>query len=415
MRQHRIRLMADEGQESAFLASEREQLQRISAVAHTAANIASRASLESMLSVMATEIQETDGIVGTQIILVTPTEKKLRMMGSSGFAEHPDFFDTLITCRERGAPLATYEALDTSRQHVYENRKATMLADVRWEPMHGYISEIEWRDFIATPFGSTHGVRGVINCYISPHTDVSPALQRFLEAMAEQASLAVDYHELMERDRARVRQDERERIARDLHDAVIQNMFAINMNARVVESLSGGLPAASEVALKARDIQQLATTVQRDLRGIVRALRPSVVADQGLAKALELFAAAASQRFGIRVEVSLAIRHRLDTALADDCYYVAVEAVHNALKHARPTNVRVGLESHPSGSMTVTVTDDGAGVPPHLTESGYGVASMRHRVAQWSGTLTIRGAEPRGTVVEAIFVAPVTADLRLAR
>lgn len=411
----RLRQMEHERQENAYLASEREQLQRISAVARTAANIASRASLESMLSVMAREIQQTDGIVGTQIILVTSAERKLRMMGSAGFAQHPDFFDTLIACRELGAPLATYEALETSRQQVYAARKTEMLNDSRWAPMRDYISEIDWRDFVATPFGSPEGVRGVINCYLSPRIEMSPALGRFLEAMAEQAALAVDYHELMERDRTRVRQDERERIARDLHDAVIQNMFAININASVLESLAKTTPGATNAVGRARDIQQLATTVQRDLRGIIRALRPSIVADRGFVEALESFAAATATRFDVRVELKVVLDHQLDPAMADDCYYVLVEAVHNAVKHAEPTVVAVVVTSHPSGSVTASITDDGSGIQPHQVERGYGVASMRHRVAQWSGSFTLAPSEPHGTTVEAIFMTPIPSGVRGAR
>lgn len=408
--------MTGEGDTSAFLTSEHEQLQRISAIARTAASIATRASLESMLSAMADEIQKTDGIVGTQIILVTSTEKKLRMMGSAGFAQHQDFFDTLVACRDNGAPLATYAALESGRQRVYPNRKTDMLDDHRWSPMHAYISELDWKDFIATPFGSPQGVRGVIHCYIAPDVQVTPPLGRFLEAMAEQAALAVDYHDLIERDRMQVRRDERERIARDLHDAVIQNMFAININANVLESMARAQGTPAEAASKARDIQQLAMTVQQDLRGIIRALRPSVVAEQGLEEALESFAAATSTRFGIRLDLSLDIAGTVDSPMADDCYYVVVEAVHNAVKHARASSITISVISHSSGALSAEISDDGVGMHKGgQAEAGYGIASMRHRVSQWSGTISITPRVPSGTTVEALFMAPVPPQLRRAR
>ncbi len=411
----RLRPMSADGARRASLTSDREQLQRVSAIARTAANIASRASLESMLSVMANEIQETDGIVGTQIILVTAGEKKLRMMGSAGFTRHPEFFDTLVECRQRGAPLATYAVLDTGMQAVYADRKAEMLGDSRWAPMHAYISEIEWKDFIATPFGSPEGIGGVINCYISPHAEVGSALCRFLEAMAEQAALAVDYHQLMERDRSRVRRDEQDRIARDLHDAVIQNMFAININANVIESLIRSSGSPPEAASKARDIQHLATTVQNDLRAIIRQLRPSVVAELGFAEAVDSFCAATSRRFGVPVSVVLDVVHRVDPAMADDCYYVVVEAVHNAVKHSGASRIDVFVGSHPSGALSATVSDDGIGMAAQSSQAGYGMASMRHRLAQWSGVFEVRARLPSGTVVTAHFMSPAPIETRSAR
>jgi len=119
--------------------------QHASAIARTAAKVAMRDSAESVLGAMAVEIRQTEGIVGAQIILVDSVTRSMRMMGSAGFSEDEQFFDRLMACHERGAPLATYEALRTGRQRLYAGRKAEMLADDRWQPLHSYISELAWR------------------------------------------------------------------------------------------------------------------------------------------------------------------------------------------------------------------------------------------------------------------------------
>lgn len=107
------------------------QQQRVSAIARTAAKVAMRDSAESVLSAMAVEIRQTEGIAGAQIILVDSVTGSMRMMGSAAFSEDDGFFGLLMACHRRGASLATYEALRTGAQRVYPDRKAEMLADDR--------------------------------------------------------------------------------------------------------------------------------------------------------------------------------------------------------------------------------------------------------------------------------------------
>ena len=121
--------------------------------------------------------------------------------------------------------------------------------------------------------------------------------------MADQAALTLDYHALIERDRRRIRQEERQRRAHDLHDSVIQRVFTIGMYARTLEAVladAGSGPAETELA---REMQELVQAVQRDLRGVVRALRPSPAAEFGLAEALRMLADGAPRHAGIAVTV----------------------------------------------------------------------------------------------------------------
>jgi hypothetical protein len=124
----------------------------------------------------------------------------MRMMGSAGFREDDGFFDLLMACHRRGAPLATYEALRTGARGVYPERKAEMLADDRWQPLHAYISELDWHDFIATPFRLEGVTSGVINAYVSQSAGHGSAIGEFLKAIADQAALTLDYHALIDRD-----------------------------------------------------------------------------------------------------------------------------------------------------------------------------------------------------------------------
>lgn len=380
------------------------QQQRASAIARTAAKVAMRDSAESVLSAMAVEIRQTEGIAGAQIILVNSVTGSMRLMGSAGFSEDDRFFDWLMACHERGAPLATYEALRTGKQRVYSGRKAEMLADDRWQPLHAYISELEWRDFIATPFRLEGVTSGVINAYADEAGGHGAAIREFLRTMADQAALTLDYHALIERDRRKVRQEERQRLAHDLHDSVIQHVFTIGMYARTLESLLAGAEpgaAASGVTTKLQDLVQV---VQRDLRGILRALRPSPAAELGLAEAVRVLADGAPRHAGLAVTVRCDPGiGQADPEAADDIYYVISEAVHNAVKHASASSVCVEIDAPPGGGVTATTTDDGKGFTPREAPVGYGLSSMRYRASRWGGTIGFSRSPAGGTRVRADF------------
>jgi signal transduction histidine kinase len=380
------------------------QQQHASAIARTAAKVAMRDSAESVLSAMAVEIRQIEGIAGAQIILVDSVSGSMRMMGSAGFSEDEQFFDWLMACHERGAPLATYEALRTGDQRVYPDRKAEMLADDRWQPLHAYISELNWRDFIATPFRLEGVTSGVINAYVTRRGDHGAAISEFLRTMADQAALTLDYHALIERDRRRVRQEERQRLAHDLHDSVIQRVFTVGMYARTLEAVLAGTGASAAEAQLTREIQELIQVVQLDLRGIVRALRPSPAAELGLAKAVRVLADGAPRHAGIAVTVHCDPgAERADPEAADDIYYVISEAVHNAVKHAAASSVTVEISAVPDGGIAAVTTDDGAGFTPGEAPVGYGLASMRYRVSRWGGTIDFTRPPLGGTRVRAEF------------
>lgn len=376
----------------------RRQCQIVSAIARTAANLASRASLESLLAAIAEELLEIDGIAAAQLILVERRSGALRMMGASGFSRDPGFLELLEECHRRGAPLATYAALNAHGQLIYRDRKSAMLADASWEPLHDYIMQRDWNEFVATPFSPQGGDQDVVNCYLEPGFEADSQLSQFLLSMADQAALAVDYHDLIES----ARTSERQRIARDLHDSVIQNVFSIGMQARALESIGGALGASgTTVAVIARDLQTLAQQVQADLRGIVRALQPSPAAERGLQTALRQLADAVTARSHVPIDVSVSgLGDALRVDMIDDLYFIVSEATHNAVKHSRCTRVDISVSFANGREASVRVSDDGVGLSSDAVPSGYGLASMRYRAARWHGTLDIMsGRDGVGTVI----------------
>jgi signal transduction histidine kinase len=190
---------------------------------------------------------------------------------------------------------------------------------------------------------------------------------------------------------------EQRRIGQDLHDSVAQELTALNLLARdLAETLQ------TEPAKTPQLVERLGQGLQRsqqELRAILRGLLPVAVDSGGLMAALADLALRTQQEgkatctFDCPKPVSVA-----DNVTATHLYLIAQEAVHNAVKHGRPQNIRVSLESNQH--LILRVQDDGTGMPAGPdTTAGLGLHIMRNRAKIVGAKLTIEPVEPTGTVV----------------
>jgi signal transduction histidine kinase len=205
--------------------------------------------------------------------------------------------------------------------------------------------------------------------------------------------------------RARVAQTqdaERQRIQRDLHDGVQQDLVALTANLALArERLRRGDPRADEsLAELQRDMRDLLG----QLRDFAHAIHPPVLADQGLLEAIE--AQAARLPLEVVIEADPALRGvRYPAQVETATWYVVSEALTNAVKHAQARRVHVAL-AQPDGHLAVEVRDDGCGFD-QATMRGIGLASLADRMAIVDGALRIDSSPGRGTTLRA--EVPLTA------
>ena len=199
--------------------------------------------------------------------------------------------------------------------------------------------------------------------------------------------------------RARVAQTqdaERQRIQRDLHDGVQQDLVALTANLALArERLRRGDPRADEsLAELQRDMRDLVG----QLRDFAHAIHPPVLADQGLLEAIE--AQAARLPLEVVIEADPALRGvRYPPQVETAAWYVVSEAFTNAVKHARARRVHVAL-AQPDGHLAVEVRDDGCGFD-QATMRGLGLASLADRMAIVDGALRVDSSPGRGTTLRA--------------
>jgi PAS domain S-box-containing protein len=389
---------------------ERHRQRRVAAIARSSATLASAGSLTATLDVLAQEIVRTDALAGVQIMTMDDNDG-LRIMGSAGFPHWPDFFDRLLECRERGARLCTMEAYQSCEPVVVPNRWQSIRNDPAWKPIHSYLRELSWNSFASIPLMIRGEAQGVLNAYFAPGQVVGRKSMEFLLAMAEQAAVAVDYATLLQREREHARREERQRLARDLHDSIVQQVFSISMQAKSISVLGerDDVVPSDSVRRIADEVSVLSRTVLTDLRAMVHELRPSSSAQLGLEEAVRALAESTENRTGLRFTVTCG--PRLDEVtgdLAEDVYRIVAEAIHNVVKHAGADEViiRGDIRGH---QLTFSVADDGHGIDQDSSSQAesYGLTMMRERAEKWGGTVQVEARPTSGTNVRATIPLPL--------
>ena len=196
--------------------------------------------------------------------------------------------------------------------------------------------------------------------------------------------------------------EERQRIARDLHDSAAQSLFATTLHLRTAERALArdAIGPAATVQKELEQVGQLTRAALAEMRAAIFELRPSMIAQEGLVAALASHAAAISAREELAITVDGPEQRLLLAAEAEDQLYGLVrEALANTVKHARATAVAIDVRAT-DHVVAIEVRDDGCGFTPAAAGAGsYGLLSMHSRAAQLGGRLTITSAPGHGTAV----------------
>jgi len=293
--------------------------ERLTAIVRAAAGVAEAASLTSMLDAIAREIIGTAHIAAAQLLAVDDPAADLQVLGMAGFGSAPDFVRRLRACRERGADIRFLEAHARGEAIVVPHRRAAIMSDPAWEPLHEIMGRPDWDGFVAMPMLVRGTTVGVINAYYEPDESPDPSSLAFLEAMAAHAAVAVDTARLVARSRSEARTAERRRLARDLHDSVVQQLFSIRMQ---VSALQGQLdrsdPDPSRVLGAATELSEMSADALDDLRLLVREMHPAAPRGGDLVEAVRTHASEVQSRTGLRVDVVAPVDLRLGPGVAED-------------------------------------------------------------------------------------------------
>jgi signal transduction histidine kinase len=207
----------------------------------------------------------------------------------------------------------------------------------------------------------------------------------------------------------RVQEDERRRIARELHDGIGQNLTALKHQLAMIDSLLTPGQEALHDRLSA-SIALCAQTLE-DTRQLSRLLRPQVLDDLGLEAALRWLARSLEGSGKLRIELAIEKLPPLDADLQTLLFRIAQEALANVVRHAQASDVMLRLATH-AGRLLLTIWDNGIGFETAVAASAAragtsaGLAGMRERVRLYGGNLQIESGADTGTRLRASLPMP---------
>jgi PAS domain S-box-containing protein len=201
-------------------------------------------------------------------------------------------------------------------------------------------------------------------------------------------------------------EDERRRVARDLHDDVTQRLAILSID---IGKVVAKMPlSVEEIRTRLQAWQRQALEVANQVRRVSHGLHPSVIQDFGLSPALDELCGEFAKAQGIAVRFDGPPDDAgLNVDGASCLYRIAQECLHNAAKHARATEVSVALAAN-DGKMQLVVRDNGAGfrAEAHRAKWGLGLVSMKERIRMVNGTLAIASQPGQGTEIVASVPLP---------
>lgn len=307
---------------------------------------------------------------------------------------------TLITLDRRGAIAQARR--DALVQLVWISGAMVLLSFALWAVLHFvYASRLAALADGMRRWSVAEGLASAL-----PHGgDEVGALAASFEGMTVRLCKHEESQSRLEREVLDISEEERQRIGRDLHDSLGQRLTAASMTAQaMLEELR---KAAPELLARGELVAGQLRGAIAEARALSHGLAPVAAAAHGLMSALKEMTTAVSGSGKVRCVLECPHPVELDDGVVGThLFRIAQEAVNNALKHAAPAEIRVGVERR-GAEITLEVEDDGPGLPEatHETE-GVGLRVMRYRARLIGGRLVVCNAPAGGTLVRCVIKLP---------
>ncbi|HHY54947.1 MAG TPA: PAS domain-containing protein [Chloroflexi bacterium] len=229
---------------------------------------------------------------------------------------------------------------------------------------------------------------GALGVYWREQPALSVEQIALFRALGDQLAVLAENVRLRQAHDQALVQEERQRIARDLHDSVTQSLYALSLGAdTAADRIRRG--QTDHLGALMTQISTAAHQALREIRLLLYELRLATPEAMPLAEALQVRLDAVERRAGIDARLEIMEGVLLPETSTRHLYWIVIEALNNALKHAAATQVTVRLAAV-DAMFVLTVTDDGIGIASPATTYGFGLRNMAERAAQIGGELTVR-------------------------
>ncbi|MGH2556954.1 MAG: GAF domain-containing sensor histidine kinase [Actinomycetota bacterium] len=229
--------------------------------------------------------------------------------------------------------------------------------------------------------------------------EFSESDQELVEMLAAHAAIAIENAELIERSRELTVMEERNRLARELHDSVIQTLFSAVFTAEAAAELLDRDPGHARVEVQR--LQELAKDAVREMRSLVFELRPAEIEADGLVPTLRKHVDVLRRVYGTDIELTIQGERRLQPPAEREVFRIAQEAIRNAIQHSGANRISIDVRMRDS-TISLSVSDDGVGFDPSSPQvrgRHLGMTSMTERAELLGGNLHIESAPGHGAII----------------
>ncbi len=279
-----------------------------------------------------------------------------------------------------------------------QDRDPVLIADTSTDPRAPHFMQLVPTTLLIAPLSAGEQLSGVLIVYRALGQSYSLNEIALLISISRQLSIAAQTDRLRQRT---IVLEERQRLARDLHDSVIQSLYGLATLTEVgkMHAAAGNLEPILPMFAK---ISKAARQAIREMRLFIHQLRPLILEQKGLAHALELRLTAVEGRSDVQVRLQADPDLRLPLPLETALYQIAQEALNNILRHARAETILITLHGQ-NGRFTLEIQDDGRGFDPNMVDNGrLGLNNMRARAEEIGAAFTITSALGIGTKINVV-------------
>lgn len=263
--------------------------------------------------------------------------------------------------------------------------------------------------FLQVPVKVGGKIFGVFSAdYLTPRA-IGEAELDTLSSLAERAALAIQNAQIFEQSQAQAVVEERSRLARELHDAVTQTLFSASLLAEALPGAYENDPEEGRALLD--ELRQLSRGALAEMRTLLMELRPSALGEANMDELLHQLGEAAAGREGIPVKVTVDNPCPLPPDVHVTLYRIAQEALNNAVKHSRATEIAIKLDHLPtnghgcqSDTIRLCIQDNGRGFDPtNIPSNHLGLGIMRERAESIGAQLSLDSQPGNGTTIRVIW------------
>ncbi len=372
----------------------RRQEREARVLAEIAASLTIDQPMEETLNILTRFVVDSTGAQAAVIALIEPETMRLEAFTVHGLPAR--FMDIMRDRWPMSRNSVTIRATETQQIEIVADARVRMLASSDYAPVHDLLDDDRWDALAALPLVYRDQSHGALVVYY-PNPGPPDDEIALLAAIADQAAVVVENNRLYAEAQGQAAIEERQRLARELHDSVSQALYGIGLGVKTAQALIDQDPAR---AIEPVDyVLQLAEAGLTEMRALIFELRPESLESEGLIAAIGKQASSLHARHQITVNASYCDEPVIPFPIKEAVYRIIQEGLQNVVKHAHATTVDLQLECDDE-TVRFDIRDDGVGFDAMTDHPGHvGLHSMRERAARLGGAVFIESAPRAGSRV----------------